>query len=88
MSKSADQLSPWAAFSDQATLWTPEKIKVLADAWPDLALRKLSLGDATIKDVAEYYAQMGGVVEILTGDQGLKAYEPLAPPEIPRRRAR
>jgi len=43
---------------------------------------------ATIKDVAEYYAQIHYSVEILTGDQGLKAHEPLAPAEIPRRRQR
>lgn len=88
MSKSADNETPWAAFSDQSILWSAERIKVLANTWPDLALQKLSLGDATIKDVAEHYAQMGCGVEILTGDLGLKAYEPIAPPEIPRRRQR
>jgi len=86
MRKSADEESPWAAFSDQSILWSAEKLKVLANSWPDLAARKLSLGDATIKDVAEYYAQMGYEVEILTGDQGLKAYEPVAPVSVPRRR--
>lgn len=86
MRKSADQQSPWAAFSDQSVLWSVGKLKALADSWPDLAAQKISLGDATIKDVAEYYAQMGYVVEILTGDQGLKAYQPVAPVEIPRRR--
>ena len=86
--KSSDQMTPWAAFSDQSILWSPEKLKNLADTWPDLAAQKLSLGDVTIKDVAEYYAQMSNEVEILTGDQGLKAYEPIAPAEIPRRRQR
>jgi len=88
MRKSADQQTPWAAFSEQAGLWAPEKLKALAGVWPELAVQKLSLGDATIKDVAEYYAEMGFAVEILTGDQGLKSYEPAAPPEIPRRRRR
>ena len=88
MKKSADQQSPWAAFSEQTALWSREKLKVLAQKWPDLAAQKMSLGDATIKDVAEYYAEMGFSVEILTGDQGLKSYEPGAPPEIPRRRRR
>lgn len=89
MNKSADNETPWAAFSDQSVLWSPERIKVLADTWPDLAaLQKLSLGDATIKDVAEFYAQINFKVEILTGDHGLKAYEPIAPSEIPRRRQR
>ncbi len=88
MRKSADEETPWAAFSDQSILWTTEKLKGLADSWPTLADQKLSLGDATIKDVAEYYAQTGTThVEILTGDQGLKAYQPLVPAAIPRRRA-
>ncbi|MEW6379961.1 MAG: hypothetical protein AB1611_10190 [bacterium] len=86
MSKSADQKSPWAAFSDQAALWTSDKLKELANTWPDLAAQKLSLGDVTIKDVAEYYAQSGYEVEILTGDKGLKAYQPIAKAMVPRRR--
>jgi len=89
MRLSADEQTPWAAFSDQHILWTPEKLKELADNWPALAQgQQLSLGDATIKDVAEFYAQMRCEIEILTGDQGLKAYEPAAPVEIPRRRQR
>lgn len=88
MRKSADQQTPWAAFSDQSVLWSVDKLKALADLWPALAAQKLTLGDATIKDVAEYYAQMGYAVEILTGDQGLKAYEPIAPVQVPRRRQR
>lgn len=88
MKKSANNETPWAAFSEQSILWSPEKLLVLAENWPDLANQKLSLGDATIKDVAEYYAQMGCQVEILTGDEGLKAYEPITPAEIPRRKRR
>jgi hypothetical protein len=88
MIKSANQLSPWAAFSEQSMLWSPEKLIHLANTWPDLADQKLSLADATIKDVAEYYAQMNYSVEILTGDQGLKAYEPVAPLDVPRRKQR
>ena len=53
-----------------------------------LASRGFSLGDATIKDVADYYSVSGFVVEILTGDQELKAYEPLKPVLVPRRRQR
>lgn len=88
ITKSANQETPWAAFFEQSVLWSSEKLVALADAWPDLAAQKLSLGDATIKDVAEYYAQMGYRVEILTGDTGSKAYEPSAPAEIPRRKQR
>ncbi|MGM3185370.1 hypothetical protein [Dickeya oryzae] len=88
MKDSANQKTPWAAFSEQSTLWSPEKLITLADAWPELANQKLSLGDTTIKDVAEYYASMGYQVEILTGDEGLKSYEPAAPVEMPRRKQR
>jgi hypothetical protein len=84
--KSAMEETPWAAFSEQSVLWSPEKLILLAESWPELATQKLSLGDATIKDVAEYYAQMHYHVEILTGDAGLKAYEPTTPVDIPRRR--
>ena len=44
--------------------------------WPTLAASGLSIGDTTIKDVAEFYLEAGYQVEILTGDEGLKAYEP------------
>ncbi len=88
MNKVADETSPWAAFSEQSVLWSTEKLKALAKTWPNLADQKLSLGDATIKDVADYYAKAGYKVEILTGDRGLKAYEPAVPAEVPRRRRR
>ena len=86
--KTAENQTPWAAFAQQSELWSAEKLKILADTWPPLAEQKLSLGDATIKDVAEYYTKMSYQVEILTGDQGLKAYEPIARIEQPRRRQR
>lgn len=88
MKKSAQQETPWAAFSDQTVLWSSEKLLELAKKWPKLADSKFSLGDATIKDVAEHYSQSGFQVEILTGDEGLKAYEPRVLPEIPRRQKR
>lgn len=46
------------------------------------------MGDASIVDVANYYAEVGLEVEILTGDQGLKAYEPSEKRSVkqPRRR--
>jgi len=50
-------------------------------------MRKVLILD-TIKEVAEYYARMGYRVEIFTGDEGLKAYEPIVPAEAPRRRQR
>jgi hypothetical protein len=85
--EAAEAQSPWAAFTQQSPLWQPENLKRLADTWPPLANGGMSMGDVTIKDVAEYYANAGYLVEILTGDAGLKAYEPAKkPPSIPRRR--
>lgn len=82
----ADAATPWAAFTEQSSLWDSTNLQKLADYWPDLAAAGTSIGDATIKDVAEYYASAGFVVEILTGDSGLKAYQPAIPTPIPRRR--
>jgi hypothetical protein len=82
----ADAKIPWAAFSEQADLWSPDSLRQIASDWPDLAKTGLSMGDATIKTVAEYYGKTGMSVEIITGDSGLKAYETIAPVLIPRRR--
>lgn len=82
----ADAEIPWAAFSEQADLWSAESLHTIADEWPALANTGLSMGDATIKTVAEYYGKTGMIVEIITGDAGLKAYETQAPLMIPRRR--
>jgi hypothetical protein len=84
--EAANAQSPWAAFTDQSPLWQSENLRNLADTWPALAAGGTSIGDHTIKDVAEYYAGAGFHVEILTGDAGLKAYEPAKPVSIPRRR--
>ncbi len=88
MIKTADSETPWAAFTDQDTLWTKDKLKELAESWPPLAQCELSLGDATIKDVADYYGKLGYRVTLLTGDQQLAAYQPPPPPLVPRRRKR
>jgi hypothetical protein len=82
----ADSTIPWAAFSEQAELWTPANLRRIADEWPALAAAGFSMGDATIKEVAEYYGKTGMTVEIITGDAGLKAYETKAPLLTPRRR--
>ncbi len=81
-----DANRPWAAFSDQNDLWATESLSKLIKEWPTLAAQKLSLGDATIKSVAEKYAEAGMSVEIFTGDEGLKAYQPQEKQMIPRRR--
>ena len=86
ISASALGSSPWAAFTDQKGMWESEQLQQLAENWPALAAAKLTIGDATIKNVAEYYAAAGFEVEIVTGDSGLKAYEPTSPVLAPRRR--
>lgn len=83
--KAATEEEPWAAFTFQNKLWNEENLIKLADNWPSLAKGGLSIGDTTIKDVADYYMVAGYQVEILTGDEGLKAYEPKQI-SIPRRR--
>jgi hypothetical protein len=85
----ADAKSPWGAFTEQSALWETEKLRQLATQWAsELAMGGTSIGDATIKVLAEYYAEIPGCrVEILTGDSGLKAYEPMPPVKIPRRRS-
>ncbi len=86
LKRTLDEEEPWAAFSHQADLWGQRNLESLVTSWPTLAASGLSLGDATIKNVAEFYASTGFEVMIATGDQGLKAYEAVAPPRIPRRR--
>ena len=85
INKSIDSASPWVAFSQQNVLWSPENLRKLANDWPEYAKAKLSLGDMTIKTVAEFYAEARYKVRILTGDAGLKAYEPMISSPIPRR---
>ena len=82
----ASGATPWAAFSEQTDLWKPEQLIRLCDDWPILASANISIGDATIKDVAEFYSKAGYRVEIATGDAGLKAYETTSVLSVPRRR--
>jgi hypothetical protein len=86
MAKTADGSSPWAAFTEQSDLWRPDALRALAVTWPPLAAQRLSIGDATIENVASYYERAGFEVEILTGDRELKARQPAPRPQIPRRR--
>lgn len=88
MEKVADATTPWAAFTHQSGLWEAEGLKKLAAEWSNLAAQKISIGDATIKTVAEYYAKIGWRVEILTGDAGLKAYEHELTSRVPRPKGR
>ncbi|WP_213955280.1 MULTISPECIES: hypothetical protein [unclassified Variovorax] len=86
LAAAADSKSPWAAFSEQSVLWDTDALRSLANDWPPLAAASMSIGDATIKAVAEYYATARFHVQILTADEGLKAYEPTKPIVQPRRR--
>lgn len=86
ISATADQISPWAAFTEQSELWKKENLKVLAERWKESVISGQSLGDASIVDVANYYASAEFEVEIFTGDEGLKAYEPSTTVVKPRRR--
>lgn len=86
LSAAADGASPWAAFTEQAVLWGSDQLRELSQIWPRLAAAQTSIGDATIKGVAEFYAKMDCDVEIVTGDAGLKSYQPASKPLVPRRR--
>ena len=83
-----DEQSPWAKFSQQDILWGQEHLRKLSNEWPVYAKAGLSIGDMTIKTVAEYYAESSYVVNILTGDKGLKSHEPAAELPRPRRYAK
>jgi hypothetical protein len=86
LQRALDEQEPWAAFSQQADLWSDENMHRLVREWPELARAALSLGDATISRVADFYARTGAEVVIATGDQGLRAYQPAVPVRQPRRR--
>ncbi len=88
MKKVANAQDPWIAFTEQIQLWEAESLKKLAEEWLKNVTQELSLGDVSIKAIAEYYAKIGCRVEILTADAGLKAYEPSIAIAIPRRRQR
>ena len=86
--KSLDVMSPWVAFADQAGLWSKESMAKLVCEWPAVAAHRHSIGDATIRGVADYYSLAGFDVEIATADEALKAYEPRQSAVQPRRRQR
>lgn len=77
---------PWAAFTEQFGLMERDSLKKTLATWSSTALTGQSLGDAMIVDVVRYYEAYNAEVVILTGDEGLKAYES-APKStrIPRR---
>lgn len=84
--KSLDEETPWAAFRHQADLWSDDIMRKLVEEWPEKAKEKVSVADLSIRNVAVYFQRAGVNVEILTGDNGLKALEPAPGTPIPRRR--
>ena len=83
----ADETSPWAAFREQIVLWEAEGLKNLADKFPNQAVEKTSMGDASIVVLGwYYYHEKGFHVEFLTDDNGLKSQEP-PQPNLPTRRS-
>lgn len=82
-----DGNSPWTSFNQQSHLMEGEPLREILRKWRDTANAGQSLGDALIAEIANYYNTLGADVEILTGDEGLKAYEPAPRAKlIPRRR--
>jgi len=84
--KTANDQSPWTFFGQQTGLWEAEKLKELAEEWLNHVTAKSSMGDISIKQVADYYAKAGAEVSIFTGDSGLRAFQPTIPVSVPRRR--
>ncbi|MHC5672134.1 hypothetical protein [Nostoc sp.] len=82
----ADETTPWAKFREQIVLWEEEKLKELAAKFPNQAVEKTSMGDASIVVLGWHYHQKGFHVEFLTDDDKLKSHEP-PPPLPPKRRS-
>ncbi|WP_298919721.1 hypothetical protein [uncultured Nostoc sp.] len=59
-------------------------MKELAAKFPNQALEKTSMGDASIVILGWHYYQKGFHVELLTDDDKLKSQEP-PPPQLPTR---
>jgi hypothetical protein len=69
----ADETTPWAKFREQIVLWEEEELKELAAKFPNQAVEKTSMGDASIVILGRHYHQKGFHVEFLTDDKGLKS---------------
>ncbi|MEH2074150.1 MAG: hypothetical protein V7K57_07120 [Nostoc sp.] len=84
----ADETTLWAAFSEQIVLWEAAALKDLAAKFPNQAVEKTSMGDASIVILGWHYHQKGFHVEFLTDDDKLKSQEPPAPQTPTRRSSR
>lgn len=79
--------TPWTEFGQMSSLMSGDALRRMLGKWRGTAIAGQSLGDALIVEIADYYSAIGAKVEILTGDGGLKAYEPVVKQfMIPRRR--
>lgn len=84
--KTAADQTPWVYFGHQTEFWEAQKLIELAGEWLSHVSAQSSMGDISIKQVAEYYAKTGAEVSIFTGDAGLKSFQPSIPVSVPRRR--
>lgn len=74
--KSIEGTEPWDIFTNQTELFDEKRFKELVEKWRELAISDISMGDASIIQVAELYDSRNFTAEIFTGDDGLKAYQP------------
>lgn len=86
--KAIDGTEPWDVFAQQKTLFERDSLKAMISEWRVHGPSRLSIGDTSIKQVAEFYHNMGYVVEIYTGDNGLKAFQPVPKSTSPLSRNR
>lgn len=87
--KSIEGQEPWDIFTNQTILFEEENFKKLVETWRELSMSGISMGDASIIQVAMHYDSKNFTVEIYTGDTGLKAYQPAPQKEIlPRNKSR
>lgn len=87
--KSIEGHEPWDIFTNQTNLFDEDNFKGLVEKWRELSMSGISMGDASIIQVAQHYNSKNLTVEIYTGDTGLKAFEPAPQKEIlPRNKSR
>jgi hypothetical protein len=84
--KTANDQSPWVYVGAQPNFWSAERLPQLAQEWLEHVTAQSSMGDISIKQVADYYAKTGAEVTIFTGDSGLKSFQPATLELAPRRR--
>lgn len=59
-----------------------ENFKKLVETWRELSMGGISMGDASIIQVAHHYESKNFTAVIYTGASGLKAHEPAPKKEI------